>query len=173
MRRFHMDDLSRVVIGIDPATTSGEDSDETGIIVAGRTRDGFGLVIDDLSGRYTPNEWARKADWAFYRYRCDRIVAETNQGGDMVVFTIRTVNPKLPVTKVHAKRGKWTRAEPVVSLYEQGKVFHAKPFPELEDQMCTFVPGVTSVSPDRVDALVYALSDLLLGRHASAGMSWV
>jgi predicted phage terminase large subunit-like protein len=155
-------DLQRVVVAIDPAVTSGEHADETGIIVAGLGVDGFGYVLDDLSCRLSPEGWARRAVNAYREYAADRIVAEVNNGGDLVETVLRTIDPKIPYKKVHASRGKAVRAEPISSLYEQGKVFHIRPFVELEDQMCTFVPGNLDGSPDRVDALVWALTDLML-----------
>ena len=154
-------DYQRVVIAVDPATTAGEDLDETGIIVAARGADGRGYVLADLSGKYSPQEWATKVVGAYKTHRADRIVIETNQGGDMAEQTLRTVNRHLPITRVHAKRGKVTRAEPVASLYEQGRVSHVGMFEKLEDQLCNFAPGSTGDNDDRVDALVYALSNLI------------
>jgi len=156
-------DLSRVVIGVDPAVTSNEGSDETGIIGAGLATDGKGYVLEDASLRGTPHAWATAAVTLYHKLQADRIVAEGNQGGEMVEHTIRTVDPTVSVTLVHASRGKLTRAEPVAALYEQQKVHHAGTFPALEDQQCSWVQG--DVSPDRLDALVWALTDLMLGRH--------
>jgi phage terminase large subunit-like protein len=165
-----MPDLRRVVVAIDPATTAGEDSDETGIIVAAIGIDGDGYVLEDLSGKYAPREWATKAVGAYRKHRADRIIAERNQGGDMVEATIRTIDPLVPVKTVHASRGKITRAEPVASLYEQKRVHHVGAFDTLEDQLCSFAPGVAG-SPDRLDALVYALTDLMLGPVARPARS--
>ena len=153
-------DLVRLILAIDPAVTSGENSDETGIIVAGKGADGLLYVLDDLTCRLSPDGWAKRAVNAYYHYGCDRIVAEANNGGDLVEQVIRTVDPRVSYKKVHASRGKRVRAEPIAALYEQGRVFHAKPLPELEDQMCSFVPDNMDGSPDRVDALVWALSEL-------------
>ena len=158
-------DLQRIVVAIDPAISVGEESDETGIIVAGLGWDDRGYVLEDLSGKYSPTEWATKAIAAYRRWRADRIVAEVNQGGEMVTNTLRVVDPNAPVRTVHAKRGKLIRAEPVSALYEQRRVHHVGSFDELEDQLCTFAPGVTD-SPDRLDAFVYALSDLMVARSA-------
>ncbi|HQT62556.1 terminase large subunit domain-containing protein [Acidiphilium sp.] len=159
-------DMRRVVVAIDPATTSGEDSDETGIVVAAKGVDGRGYVLADLTCRESPNEWARIAVQAFHDYKADRIVAETNQGGEMVEATIRTVASRVPFTGIHAKRGKVLRAEPVAALYEQQRVSHVGSFYALEDQMCAFTPDFdpksAGYSPDRVDALVYALTELLV-----------
>lgn len=153
--------MTRVVVAIDPAVTSGEDSDETGIIVAGVTEDGMGYVLDDLSGKYTPDAWARRAVEAYRRHRADRIVAEANNGGDLVETVIRTLGQDVSYRSVRASRGKYTRAEPVAALYEQGRVRHAVGLDRLEDQMATWVPGASS--PDRLDALVWAITDLMLG----------
>ena len=153
--------MARVVVAIDPAVTSGEASDETGIIVAGVTEDGTGYVLDDLSGRYTPDAWARRAVEAYRRHRADRIVAEANNGGDLVETVIRTLGQDVSYRSVRASRGKYTRAEPVAALYEQGRVRHAVGLDRLEDQMATWVPGASS--PDRLDALVWAITDLMLG----------
>jgi phage terminase large subunit-like protein len=167
-------DLVRVVVAIDPAARAGETANETGIIVAGKDASGRGWVLADASGRYQPSEWAKAAVAAYRAHRADRIVAEINNGGDMVEATLRMVDPNVPFGAVHAARGKVARAEPVAALYEQGKVHHLGAFPILEDQMCGFlrdsapIPGMgfgpdpSGYSPDRVDALVWALSDLLV-----------
>jgi len=160
-------DLSRVVVAVDPAITSGEESDETGIIVAGLGHDRRGYVLADLSTRMSPIEWARRAIGAYHEHKADRIIAEANQGGDMVSTVIRTVDPTVPVTLVHASRGKRTRAEPVAALYEQGKVTHCAPLPELEDQLCSYTGDPGESSPDRLDALVWAISGLMLGEVAT------
>lgn len=156
-------DLARLIVAIDPAITSGDDSDETGIVVAGLGHDRRGYVLADLSTRMSPIEWARRAIGAYHEHKADRIIAEANQGGDMVSTVIRTVDPTVPVTLVHASRGKRTRAEPVAALYEQGRVTHCSPFPELEDQLCSYTGDPGESSPDRLDALVWAMSDLMLG----------
>ena len=154
--------LSRVVVAIDPAVTSGEDADETGIVVAGKGRDGRAYVLADRTCRLSPDGWARRAVAAFEEFGADRIVAEANNGGDLVERVVRTVSPRISYKKVHASRGKRVRAEPVAALYEQGKVSHVGGFPELEDQMVAFVPEGSEESPDRVDALVWALTELML-----------
>lgn len=163
-------DLVRIGVAIDPSTTSEEDSAETGIIVGGVGEDGHGYILDDLSLRGTPAEWAIEAHVGFNKYEADRMIAEANQGGDMIEQTLRSVLEKgermPPYKKVHASRGKLTRAEPVSALYEQGQVHHVGSFAELEDQMCTWVPGETS--PDRMDALVWLLTELMVdGSKAS------
>lgn len=158
----------RVVVSIDPPITAGEDSDECGISVVGLAANGEGYVLADLSERgLRPQEWARKAILAYHTHKASRIVAEVNQGGDMVEAVIRTVDPSVPVKKVHATRGKYIRAEPVAALYEQGRVHHVGAFPQLEDQLCGFtVEGMADdSSPDRLDALVWAVTELMLGEH--------
>ena len=164
-RRERAPDLARIVVAIDPATTSNEGSDETGIIVAGKDNNGHAYVIEDLSGKYQPADWAKTAINAYSRHSADRIVAETNNGGDMVENTLRMIDPNVPYSGVHASRGKIIRAEPVAALYEQGRVHHVGGFPELEDQMTSFVADIDRGkvgSPDRVDALVWALSELMV-----------
>jgi phage terminase large subunit-like protein len=167
-------ELSRVVVAIDPAVTSGEDSDETGIVVAGRDSRGHGYVLADLSGRMPAIEWARRAVAAYRDWRADRIVAEVNQGGDMVEATVRMVDANVPYHAVRASRGKAVRAEPVAALYEQGRVHHVGAHPQLEDQMCAFTADLDRAaaghSPDRVDALVWALSELIVAPMGSAGI---
>ena len=159
--------LERIVVAIDPAMTSGEDSDETGIVVVGMAHVGaektpHGYVLEDLSGRWTPYEWAQKAITVYRRQRADRIVAEVNNGGDMVEAQLRMVDQSVSYKAVHASRGKRVRAEPVAALYEQDRVHHIGSFPTLEDQMCSFVPDDQETSPDRVDALVWALTELIV-----------
>jgi predicted phage terminase large subunit-like protein len=158
--------LARIVVAVDPAASSGEDADETGIVVVGKDNQGHGYVLADASGKLQPIEWANIAITAYRAHHADRIVAERNNGGAMVEATIRMVDNNLPVTTVWASRGKVARAEPVSALYEQGRVHHIGSFPHLEDQMCAFTTDFDRVragySPDRVDALVWALTDLLV-----------
>lgn len=153
-------ELKRLVVAVDPSVTSSEDSAETGIVLAGLGMDGHGYVLEDLSLQGTPAEWAQVAVGIYRQKRADRLVAETNQGGEMVEHTLRTVDRNVSYRAVHASRGKVTRAEPIAALYEQGRVHHVGSLPELEDQMCEWVPG--EPSPDRMDALVWALTDLML-----------
>jgi phage terminase large subunit-like protein len=177
-RTFSAPDLIRVVVAIDPATSSTEGSDETGIIVAGKDHAGCGWVLADASGRFQPLEWARTAITAYRTHCADRIVAEVNNGGDMVETTLRIIDPGAPFAAVHASRGKITRAEPVAALYEQGRVRHVGVFPQLEDQMCAFARDahgsfdvrLAGFSPDRVDALVWALTELLIGQMPAEGI---
>ncbi len=153
-------DLVRCVVGIDPAATSNRESNETGIIVVARGSDGDGYVLADYSLRGSPNEWGGAAVQAYRDWQADHVTPETNNGGEMVTNTLRTIDPNLPINPVHASRGKATRAEPIAALYEQGRMHHVGSFPELEDQMSTWVPGM--VSPDRMDALVWAATDVML-----------
>ena len=155
--------FSRVVVGVDPAVTSGEDSDSTGIVVAGMTADGHYYVLDDVTIKASPQEWATTAVNAYEKYKADRIVAETNNGGDLVIHLLQQVKPSVSTKKVTATRGKQVRAEPIAALYEQGRVHHVGYFTDLEDQMCEYEPGVSKDSPDRMDALVWALTELSEG----------
>jgi predicted phage terminase large subunit-like protein len=166
LRVTHAPELRRIVVSIDPAVSESEGSDETGIIVAGvGAADGHVYVLADLTGKFAPHEWAGIAIAAYRRHLADRIVAEKNQGGAMVEGTIRAVDPNVPYRAVHASRGKVTRAEPVSALYEQGKVHHVGVFSALEDQMCAFTSDfnrrTAGYSPDRVDALVWAITELV------------
>ncbi len=163
-------DLRRIVVAIDPAVSTNEGSDETGIIVAGVGRDGHGYIIDDCSGRFAPHEWAARAIEAYHSHKADRIVAEVNQGGQMVEATIRVQAPKVAFKAVHASRGKVVRAEPVSALYEQKKVHHVAHLAQLEDQLCSFTSDYDrgrGGSPDRLDALVWALTELMLDGQAA------
>jgi phage terminase large subunit-like protein len=160
-------DLSRIVVAIDPAVSTNEGSDETGLIVAGIGKDGHGYVLEDSSGRYQPHEWAARAIEAYRRFKADRIIAETNNGGQMVEATIRVQDPRVAYKSVNASRGKVTRAEPIAALYEQRKIHHVGSFPELEDQLCSFTCDFDRAragsSPYRLDSLVWALTELMLG----------
>lgn len=156
--------LRRIVVAVDPPTTKTASSDEAGVICAGVDDHGNAYILADDSGRMRPEEWARKAVAAYRHFRADRIVAEVNQGGDMVESVVRAVSADVPYRGVRASRSKATRAEPIAALYERGKVFHVGEFPQLEDQMCSVTTGfdrkAAGYSPDRVDALVWALTDL-------------
>ena len=164
-------DLARIVVAIDPAASSGEGADETGIVVAGLAHDGQVYVLDDLSGRMSPRAWALKAIAAYKKFAADRIVAEINNGGDMVEATLRSVQGDAPFRAVRASRGKAVRAEPVAALYEQGRVHHVGGFATLEDQLCGFTAdfdrGAAGTSPDRLDALVWAVTDLMANCDAA------
>lgn len=162
-----MERLARIVVAVDPPATSRRTSDACGIVVAGVSGDGIALVLHDGTLRAAkPEAWARQAVALYHRFEADAIVAEVNQGGDMVASVLTTVDPSVAVKPVRASRGKWVRAEPVAALYAQGRVRHAGRFPQLEDEMCDFgTDGLSGGrSPDRVDALVWAITELLLGR---------
>jgi phage terminase large subunit-like protein len=179
--------MLRVVVAVDPATTSKSTSNETGIVVVGLGVDGHGYVLADHSGRYTPDRWAKEVVKAYDLYQADRVVAEVNNGGDMVEVLLRTVRESVPYKAVHATEGKRTRAEPVAALYEQHRVHHVGLHAKLEDTMCSWDPltgkiagdegsrqqdrkdreaidEIDSTSPDRLDALVWGLTDLQLNK---------
>lgn len=153
--------IVRTVVGVDPAATGGEDADMTGIVVAAIGLDKRGYVLADYTLRGSPETWAQKVVWAFDKHKADRVVVEVNNGGDMCESVLRHIAPNLPITKVRASHGKYARAEPVAALYEQGRVSHVGSFPELEDQLCDYVPGEGRRSPDRLDALVWAITHLM------------
>jgi phage terminase large subunit-like protein len=127
------------------------------------TASGHYYVLDDVTLKASPQEWATKAVEVYDKYKADRIVAETNNGGDLVIHLLQQVKPSVATKKVTATRGKQLRAEPVAALYEQGRVHHIGYFTELEDEMCEYEPGVSKDSPDRMDALVWALTELSEG----------
>lgn len=154
--------LKRLVIAVDPAVSHGRRSDETGIIAAGITTEGIGVVLEDLSLKGPATVWVQKVIEAYHRLKADRIVTEVNMGGDLVEQVLRSYDASTSYKPVRATRGKALRAEPIAALYEQGKVWHAQYLPQLEEQLCCYIPGVTSKSPDRLDALVWALTDLML-----------
>lgn len=165
--------LTRIVVAVDPAAKTNvvaEDGAATGIVVAGMGDDGRGYVLDDLTCRTSPDGWARRALSGMDRYGADCIVVETNNGGEMVAAAIKAVRPTAPIREVTASRGKWTRAEPIAALYEQGRISHVGSLPDLEDEMVLFGPNgmVGGSSPDHVDALVWALTELfpMMIRHA-------
>ncbi len=161
-------DWQRIIVGVDPSGAADEDSgsSEIGIIVGGLGRtDQRGYVLADYTIRTGPEKWAREVVRAFGDFKADLVVAERNYGGDMVRATLRAVDPSLPVKLVTATRGKRVRAEPIAALYEQGKIFHARPFPRLEEQMTGWVPDSGMPSPDRLDAMVWAFTELM-GRAA-------
>tara|TARA_R100001443_G_scaffold487_3_gene1984 strand:+ start:981 stop:2240 length:1260 start_codon:yes stop_codon:yes gene_type:complete len=153
-------DFKRVVVAIDPAVTSNKNSDETGIVVCASDHKGQYYILSDITGKYTPDEWAKKAIQAYESFGADKIIAEVNNGGDLVQKVIRTVDPDVSYKSVRATRGKLVRAEPIAALYEQKRVKHVNRFTLLEDQMCSYNPEITSNSPDRLDALVWGLTEL-------------
>jgi predicted phage terminase large subunit-like protein len=152
-------DMRRVVVAVDPAVGSDEENDETGIVVAGEGDNGHGYILDDLSGRYSPAQAMRVVIRACRDHDADSVVAEVNNGGDYVRDLLRNVDPDVPYKAVRASRGKLVRAQPVAALYEQGKIHHVGVFPDLEDQMCLWVPESLE-SPDRMDAMVWGISEL-------------
>jgi len=163
--------LQRIVVAIDPAVSVSQDSDETGIIVVGRSEDNEYYVLADYSGKYSPDSWAARAIDAYDSHQADRIIGEVNNGGDMVEHTLRTIRSNIPYTAVHASRGKRMRAEPIAALYEQEKVYHVGGLPLLEEQMVTWTPDNTSGSPDRLDALVWGLTDL--SQRGKPNIRWI
>lgn len=168
-RLEHAPELNRIVIAIDPPAGSGSRSAACGIIAVGLAGDGISYVIADKTlEKATPDKWAAQAVALYHLLEADLIVAEVNQGGEMVKTVLHNVDPSVPVRSVHASRGKWIRAEPVALLYEQSRVLHVGRFAELEDQMCSITPDgmADGVSPDRVDALVWAITELALNKRA-------
>ncbi|MBN9317325.1 MAG: DNA-packaging protein [Devosia sp.] len=164
-RRDEGAELGRIVVAVDPPATGRKSSDACGIVVAGRSGNGAVVLADMSFGPARPEQWARAAVAAFHEFGADCIVAETNQGGDMVKAMIAQQDADVPVRGVHASRGKWVRAEPVAALYANGRVVHRDGLTALEDEMCAFgADGMADGhSPDRVDALVWALTELMLG----------
>jgi len=163
-------EMERIVVAIDPAVTAKEDSDETGIVVVGRAAGDEYYVLADYSGKYTPDAWAEKAITVYDIHHADRIIAEVNNGGDMVGYTLRTILPSVPFTAVHASRGKRIRAEPIAALYEQGKVYHVGALPYLEEQLVSWTPD-NAGSPDRLDALVWGLTEL--SQRGKPNIRWI
>lgn len=170
VNRVHvLPDFARIVVAVDPPASIGEKADECGIVAAGITHDGQGIIIKDASERgLSPHGWASRAVALYHELQADRIVAEVNMGGAMVEAIIREVDASVAYRAVHATRAKIARAEPVAALYEQGRVLHWGALPLLEDQMCNFtgVQTAAGASPDRLDAAVWALTDLMLGRKS-------
>jgi phage terminase large subunit-like protein len=166
--------LSRIVVGVDPSGSGGEESDECGIVCCGTDPDGNGYVLADVSGRYSPPEWARHAVNLYHNLGADGIVAEQNFGSAMVEATIRAIDNSVAYRAVTASRGKVARAEPIAALYEQKRVFHLGSFEELETEMCSFTSNFdrarAGFSPSRVDALCWALSDLMTTPMKSWGI---
>lgn len=159
-RLFQVVNPLRIVIGVDPAVTSTESSDETGIVVGAKGADGRGYVLEDLSGTYRPEDWPPVVIEAAERWQIDRVVAEVNNGGDYIGTVLRAAGYKGGYDVVRATRGKERRAEPVAMAYQKGRGVHVGLFPELEEQMTSFVPGETKKSPDRLDALVWTMTYL-------------
>lgn len=161
-------DLVRIVVAIDPAVTNKEDSDESGIIVVGVCNINgtlHGYVLDDVSMKGTPDQWGKVAVKTYHKWKADRIIGETNNGGEMIQNLIKTIDPSVSYKGVHASKGKLTRAEPISALYEQGRVHHVGTFGELEDQLCEWDPLNYKTSPDRLDALVWGLTETMTGNQ--------
>lgn len=158
--------LQRIVVSIDPAVTSKQSSDRCGIVVAGLDANENGYLLEDLTGRFTPRVWATRAVEAYYRWGADTIVAEVNNGGDLVKEMIRNIDSKVPVKTVSASRGKHVRAEPVASIYTgvDRKIYHVGYYNDIEDQMCMMTPNgyMGEDSPDNLDALVWAFHELIV-----------
>lgn len=164
------DDLRRIVVAVDPSVAADGGGDEAGIVVAGVARDGTAWVLRDESANLSPDAWARRAVSLYREYGADRIVAEANQGGALVEHTLRSVDRNASVRLVHASKGKRARAEPVAALYEQKRVRHARGLARLEDQQCTWAAASGDPSPNRVDALVWAVTDLVLEARPAAAL---
>ena len=165
-RMANAPEMKRIVVAVDPSGTKGDGGgDDIGIVVAGLGVDGRGYVLEDGTCQMSPEGWGRRAVDLYRRWEADRILGERNFGGDMVRFTIATADKKAAFKEVVASRGKAVRAEPISALYEQGRVSHVGVFPDLEDQLCNFTASgyVGEGSPDRADALVWALTELMLG----------
>jgi len=159
MSKDEMPSLTRIVVAIDPAVTNNQFSDETGIVVSGSDENGEYYVLEDASLKASPDGWARTAIDLLHKYQGDRIIAEVNNGGDLVEKVLRTIDRSVPYSAVRASRGKIVRAEPIAALYEQGKVHHVGEFKELENQLISYTP-TSRKSPDRLDALVWAITEL-------------
>jgi phage terminase large subunit-like protein len=162
--------LARIVVGIDPAVTSGEKSDYTGIVVVGRSHDGHLYVLEDCTLKGTPHQCMAKAVSAYHRWHADRIIGEVNNGGDYIESVLRAVDPNVPYRTVRATRGKIVRAEPISALWEQGRGHIVGTLAKLEDQMCLYTPD-SKESPDNLDALVWAATELNIGASAAIWLS--
>ena len=155
-------DLTRIVVAIDPSTTKTKTSDECGMIIAAKGKDGHCYILEDLSAQMTPNETAVTAVENYHLWEADRIVAEANNGGDWIELGLRQIDRNVAYSKLHASRGKQARAEPVAALYEQRRVHHVGAFPAAEDELCTWEPNTGMASPNRLDAIVWAVTELML-----------
>ena len=162
--------LARIVVGLDPAVTNNPDSDETGIVVAGVTGDGHYYVLEDCTIKASPDTWARVAVDAYHRHGADRVIGETNNGGDMIELLLRQIDPHVSYKKVTATRGKLVRAEPVAALSEQNRLHLVGNFPRLEDELTNYTPMAPG-SPDRMDAMVWAITELMDSRGSIMGLA--
>jgi phage terminase large subunit-like protein len=160
VNKEQLPDFNKIVVAVDPAVTSNDESNETGVIVAARGTDNRYYILEDATLVASPDAWLKRCVELYYLHKADRIVAETNQGGDLVCRLLRTIDDRVPYKAVTATRGKMVRAEPIAALYEQGKVSHVGMFEKLEEQMCSYIG--TGKSPDRFDALVWAMTELSL-----------
>jgi len=156
--------MQSVVVSIDPAISSNEDSDETGITVEGKGTDGRGYLLEDKSGVYSPLEWAMLACSLYQKWDADIIVAEKNQGGEMVKHTIKVYNGNIPVKLVHASKGKLARAEPISALYDEGKISHVGVYSDAEEELTTYTGSVGDKSPNRLDSIVWGFTHLFPSR---------
>lgn len=176
LRVATLPEMQRIVVAVDPSGTRGDGGgDDIGIVVAGKGMDGHGYILLDGTCNMSPEGWGRRAVDLYHRYAADRIVGERNFGGDMVRFTVATADRSAAFKEVLASRGKAVRAEPISALYEQGRVHHVGNFPDLEDQLCNFTASgyVGDGSPDRADALVWAITELMLDPSAHDPATWI
>lgn len=160
-------ELVRIAVAIDPEATANEMSSETGIIGGGISENGHCFILEDATIKASPDRWGNAAVTVYHKLLADLIIGEVNNGGDMVEHVIRSIDKKVSYKSVRASRGKYIRAEPVSALYAQGKIHHVGYFPGLEDQLCEWVPG--DKSPDRLDALVWLITELMLGEEKEPG----
>ena len=165
LRVSELPPMQRIVVAIDPAATAKDTSDDTGIIVAGLGVDGRGYVLEDSTGKYSPNGWAKIAIDLYHKWKADRIIGEKNNGGDMIKTIIHNIDKSVSYKAVWASRGKMTRAEPIASLYEEEEVSHLGTLLELETEMTTWAALAGQKSPNRVDALVWGLTELMLNQR--------
>ena len=175
--RTFADAMDKIVVGVDPAVTGNEKSDNTGIVVAGTRFDDYSgawhyYILGDHSMKGHPSEWAQEVAKCFNQYHANEVVVETNQGGEMVIETLRNANYNLPIRSVRATNNKMVRAEPVATLYQNGLVHHTRVFSELEDELTSFSGKLGEKSPDRMDALVWAMTELSEHKTVSGGDVW-
>jgi phage terminase large subunit-like protein len=161
--------LGKIVVAVDPAISNTSKSDETGIIVLGMDYRGHIYVLEDITAKYSPAAWAKAVVGAFTRWKANEVVAESNQGGDMVKSTIQNIAPSVPVVSIHASRGKDIRAEPVAMLYDEGKAHHVGRLTELESEMVSWQGLNGQKSPNRIDALVHGVNRLMQGNNGYKG----
>lgn len=159
-RVLSVPEMKEIIVSVDPAISTNATSDETGIIVEGIGKDGRGYLLEDKSGIYSPSEWANVAVALYNKWNASWIIAEKNQGGDMVKYTLKTASENVPVKLVHASKGKMLRAEPISALYEDGRISHVGVFPDAEEEMTTYTGDVSDKSPNRLDAIVHGFTHL-------------